>query len=256
MRLSTYVLFVFLILFFSCKKDRNNSSEIKNKLKEAIETSNLEELETIISNNPNKLDSIMFKLNPLEYSIINDYYDSFNKLIELGADVNYIGNDKQSILLTSIRHYSNFDSWEIKIKYMQKLLENGANPNYSIKKGFVNKNGGYIIPISPICKASTLNLEMVKMLISYGANQIEPVGGITPFGFAIKARNFEIIHYYLDVLKIDLNQPVAILNVKPLNEIRTYYPKDYIKKYLNFTKDSPSYIKTNNLINKIDSIKR
>lgn len=247
------IVFIFFILIFSCDK---NSLESKNELKKAIETSNLEKIESIINSNPKQLNSVIFKFTPLEYSIINDYYSSFNKLIQLGADVNYSNDEKESVLLKSIRYYrDDSNSWKIKIKYLQKLLDNGANPNYSIKKGFTNKNGGYIMPTSPICKASAVSLEIVKMLIDYGANYKNPIGGVTPFGFAIKARKFDIINFYIDVLKIDLNKPVATVNVKPLNKIKTYYSEDYIKKYLNFTKDSPSYKKTKKLLYKIDSLK-
>jgi ankyrin repeat protein len=247
-----YFIFLFISIF-SCDK---NSSEIKDQLKEAIETSDLEKIESIIKSNPNQLNTKIFKLNPLEYSIVNDHFASFNKLIQLGADVNYVGNEKQSILLTSLRYYPDSSGLKIKPKYIKKLLKSGANPNYLIQNGFTNKNGGYVIPISPICKASTMSLKIVKMLIHYGADYLEPAGGDTPLGFAVKARNFDIVYYYIETLKVDLNKPVAIINMKYQDEIKTYYIKDYIKKYMKFTNGSSSYIKTDNLINKINSLKK
>ncbi len=51
MWLRASVFFIFLLMSFSCDKNYT----IKNQLKEAIETSNLEKIESIINNNPNLL---------------------------------------------------------------------------------------------------------------------------------------------------------------------------------------------------------
>lgn len=55
-------------------------------------------------------------MNPIEHAIINNYHNSFNKFIQLGADVTYIGSDKTSLLLRVIRYYKNDeDAWNIKL---------------------------------------------------------------------------------------------------------------------------------------------
>ncbi len=245
---------IFIFILTSCK---NKTDDISSEFKQAIMDSNLKRIESIVESNPKLLNASTSELNPIEYAIVNEYYDSFNKLIQLGADVNYIGSDKTSLLLRAIRYYKNDENaWIIKLRFMKKLLNNGTNPNYTIKEGFTNKNGGYIVPTSPICKASTISLDMVKLLIDYNVNYRDPVGGVTPFGFAIKSRNFDVINYYIDTLKVDLNSPVAEINVKSISKIKTYYVNDYIKKYLNFTKDSPSDVKTKILVRKIDSIQK
>lgn len=55
-------------------------------------------------------------MNPIEHAIINNYHNSFNKFIQLGADVTYIGSDKTSFLLRVIRYYKNDENaWFIKL---------------------------------------------------------------------------------------------------------------------------------------------
>jgi ankyrin repeat protein len=245
MRKFYYILFICIYISSSC-----------GEKKLAIDSNDTQKIKDIIKKKPVLLDSKSFYRgnSPLVYSMIFDKFISFKALIELGADVNFINDDKGSVLLNAIRYYETEFGLDVELKYLKILLEKGANPDYAIIEGFTNKNGGYIMPISPICKASAINVDIVKMLIEYEADYKSPIGGVTPFGFALKARKFDIINFYIDSLKIDLNQPVGIINTKPFDSIKIYYPKDYINKYFNFSKESSSYKLTKKLIDKLDSL--
>lgn len=243
-----------VVLLLFCSSCNLKTAENKKQLKEAIESSDLDKITFIIKNNPSLLNAKMTSLNPLEYCIIKDYYASFSKLIDLGADVNYIGNDKESILLKSVHSYRKLDDWVFKLDYMNKLLEKGADPNYTIKKGFTNENGGYIPPISVICKASTADVDMVKLLIKHGANYKTCVNRMTPLAYAIKSENYEVIDYYIDELQIDLDKPVANFEASAFQEKKVYYAKEYVDKSIYATKESPNYTQKMQLMAKIDSL--
>lgn len=250
-----YILIICFCLSNTCKE---KTVEPNNQLIIAIDSNDTHRIRTIIKNNPRLLnDKTFYKGNsPLVYSIIFDKFNSFKTLIELGADVNFINNEGASVLLNSIRYYKRESGLNVDLKYIKVLLDRGANPNYAINEGFTNTGGGYIMPISPICKASAVDSKIVKILVQYGADYKKPVGGITPFGFALKARKFEIIDFYIDTLKVDLNKPVSITNTKPYDSIKVYYPKDLVKKYFNFSEGSSSHKLTQKLIRKLDSLER
>lgn len=68
------------------------------------------------------------KLTPLYYACLIESYESAKKLIECGADPNYLSADTGTSPLSIAAYYGN-------IKLVELLLKNGANPVFMDKKG-------------------------------------------------------------------------------------------------------------------------
>ena len=75
-------------------------------------------------------------------------------------------------------------------------------------------------------KASRSNLEMVKILIKYGADPFRKLGQEqqTPFGAALSRARYDIIYYFIDTLEVDIHHPLSIRNKD------TLFIQDYIVK--------------------------
>lgn len=182
----------------------------------------------------------------LEISVDLEKYESFKKLLELGADPNYVGSiDRYSILIKSIRSFGNQYEWRKDNRYAYLLLEYGANPNYAVINAFEDVNGYYHSGVSPLSKASSENLEMVKMLIKYGANINERIDGELPFGKALNSRKFDIINYYIDSLGMDVKTPIRIRKNDSLY-IQDYVVNKFLKAKLTGNTEEMESLKKEN----------
>ena len=94
----------------------------------------------------------------------NDYFNIkiFNLLIEKGAGVNSLYNDKTPLYLLLSHPNPNIDTIKL-------LLEKGANSN----KGS-NNSGNIITPLYKACSNTPTNIEIIKLLLSYGADVNKP----------------------------------------------------------------------------------
>ena len=149
--------------------------------------------------------------NVLGLSIHSERYRSFQKLIELGADPNFINPiTSHSILMDAIKPFGSELEWREENKYAYILLNTGADPNYIIKEDYTNSKGHRISAGSALYKASRLNLDLVKSLISFGADPKVKIGSRnrTPLGNALKAGKFDIAEYYIDSIGIDFTEPL------------------------------------------------
>lgn len=168
--------------------------------------------------------------NVLELSIDIEKYKSFEKLLELGADANYINpNTKYSILINAIQPFGSQFEWRIDKRYVEGLLKYGADPNYAVDKHFINDKTHRIMATSPLMEASSLDLDIVKMLVKNGANPNKKLDDqSTGFSRAVRRRKIDIINYYIDSLGVDVHQPMRVVTRKPSNKEVTYYIQDYI----------------------------
>ncbi|MEO1412967.1 MAG: ankyrin repeat domain-containing protein [Bacteroidota bacterium] len=202
------------------------------ELAQAVATSKLQKIEKIVRANPELLNvaSPEYGYNVLGLSIKLERYPAFEKLLELGADPNYLNpQTKQSVLIEAIRPYGNQMQWRITHRYVRALLAQGADPNYAVEADFVDANGRRVRAVSPLSKAATQDLETVKMLIRYGADPHRKIGDQQFSGFsrAVRRGKYDIIHYYIDSLRVDVHQAMGTVIRKPSDERVTYYIQDY-----------------------------
>lgn len=106
----------------------------------------------------------------LSLAIANNKKESFDYLLKLGADPNIVsGNEKNTTpLILAIDLAQNCDNY-----YVTKLLENGANANFSFKYKYNN----IIKRASPLFSAIEADdetgnfcIEMVELLCNHGAS--------------------------------------------------------------------------------------
>lgn len=156
------------------------------ELAKAVEKGDLRKIEELV-----KRDSSLFEVTEPEFGsnilvtcIYLEQFQSFEKLLELGADPNFINLfTKSSVLMKSIRPFGSSLEWRDDNRYAELLLQYGADPEYAVEKFFIGEKRR-VWPNSPLMKASRLNLEMVRILIKFGADPFRKLGQEqqTPFG--------------------------------------------------------------------------
>lgn len=223
MKLTKVILILLLPLYLcmeSCgQKDSRYVAFFKEtpayELAKAVEEADLRKIEKLV-----KRDSTLLEVTEPEYGsnvlvlcLYVEEFDSFKKLLELGADHNFINPfDKHSVLIDAIVPFGSSFEWIEDNRYVELLLEYGADPNYAIENDFTNDKGRYVMATSPLMRAADLNLDVVKTLIKFGADPYRKLGEnlLTPFGEALEATKVNIIYYFIDTLKVDIHQPLFI----------------------------------------------
>ena len=223
MKLTKVILILLLPLYLcmeSCgQKDSRYVAFFKEtpayELAKAVEEADLRKIEKLV-----KRDSTLLEVTEPEYGsnvlvlcLYVEEFDSFKKLLELGADPNFINPyDKHSVLIDAIVPFGSSFEWIEDNRYAELLLEYGADPNYAIESEFTNEKGRYVEAESPIMRAAALNLSIVKTLIMSGADPNRKLGENlrTPFGEALRSTKVDIVYYFIDTLKVDIHQPLFI----------------------------------------------
>ena len=249
-----YLFCVFYLLFEknSYAQSSRNVEFFKDteafELAKAVNSQNLRQIEKLVKKNPRLLSvtsSSPSGSNVLVLSIYIEKYKSFKKLLELGADPNFITPDSRySVLIHACKMFDEGPQPFIDNRYAELLLEYGADPNYALDEDFTNDKGITHQATSPMMRAAFRNLELVKLLIKYGADPYKPLGmaSQSPFAHAVSAKRFEIIYYFIDELKVDVHQPMVI------REKCNLYVQDYIKKFMNYIPDTEGDKKKQELI--------
>lgn len=204
------------------------------ELAKAVSNEDLKRIERLVQKNPRLLSvtsSSPSGANVLVLSINIEKFQSFKKLLELGADPNFITpNDKYSALIHACSMFDEGPQPFIDNRYAKLLLEYGADPNYSLEETFTNNKGITFTADSPMMRAAGLNLDLVKLLIKYGADPHKPLGKKSepPFSRAVSSNRFEIIYYFIDELHVDVHQPMYV------REKGELYVQDLIKRFMNY----------------------
>lgn len=263
--LKIIICFLTLIGFYSCEKENDNVLFFKNTkaymLAKAVEEEDLNKIESIVKNDP-KLLEITEKTsgsNVLSLSLTIEKFNSFKKLLELGANPNFTNcYSKRSILIDACKFYNNPNPYSIDLRFIKLLLKKGANPNYVVEYDFKDTLQNYHMATSPIYEASAIDLNMVKLLIQSGANPYKKLNQnkSSPFSNSLKGfkNKFEIINYYIDTLKVDVKEPMCIVNRESTNEQVELYIQDYISKFMSYEKKSEGFEEKQKLINKLESV--
>lgn len=255
------VFFCFLLLGYcisSCNKEENKNVEMfKNTkaydLAKAVEFSDIKTIENLV-----KKDSTLLQItnpksgsNILVLSLYTESYKAFKKLLELGADPNFINPyTKKSILIESIKFYNKPEPYTIDKRYAKLLLKYGANPNYSIEKNFTDVKGHFQKATTPLIQASKFDVDFVKLLISYGANPYKKLKEDQSSAFTSSLtgykNKFKVINYFIDELKIDVHKPI-----KKWSGNEFLFIQDYIKKYMKYEKGSENNKEREKLVAKL-----
>jgi len=261
MRILTKIYFyclLFSLCLSSCGQEVNkNVGMFKDTkafdLAKAVEVSDLKAIEDIVRKDSTLLDITNPKSgsNVLTLALYTENYKAFKKLLELGANPNFINPyTKKSVLIESIKFYEKPEPYTIDKRYAKLLLENGANPDYAIEKNFTDEKGHFQKATTPLIQASKFNLDFVKLLISYGANPYKKLeeDQSTPFTSSLTGslEGFRIVNFYIDSLKVDVHQPL-----KEWSEDEHLFIQDYIKKYMSYEEGSQGYKEREKLIIKL-----
>lgn len=201
------------------------------ELAKAVNSGNLNKIERIVKKNPELLEynEPNFGINVLNLAIDIGNYQSFKKLLELGANPNSINPKTKTTPLIESATY--FDGYNYDLRYMQLLLDYGADPNYAVDEEIIDEYGVNQEPITPLMKASTLSFDMVKLLLKYGADPYRKVGRHKTSAFRSSFMGNPdrevIINYYIDTLKVDVKEPFFIRDNGD-----TLYIQDYVNRFI------------------------
>jgi hypothetical protein len=168
--------------------------------------------------------------NVLEMCIHTENLESFKKLLDLGANPNFINKySKFSILMTSIKYYGSQFEWRENIKFLELLLEKGADPNYSIPNEFIDEKNRTQFPNSPLFLATSFSIEYTELLIQYGADPFYklPQNEKSILCKAIYSNN-DIAKYYIENFDFNLEEPIEKLKMVPGDELQIIYIQDKI----------------------------
>ncbi len=223
MKLTKVILILLLPLYLcmeSCgQRGSRNIAFFKDtpayELAKAVGSGDLEKIERLVREDSTLLEvtNPEYGSNVLVLCLYVEEFDSFKKLLELGADHNFINPfDKHSVLIEAIASFGSSFEWIEDNRYAELLLEYGADPNYAIESDFTNEKGRYVDVKSPIMRAAALNLSIVKTLIKFGADPYRKLGEnmMSPFGEALRATKVDIVYYFIDTLEVDIHQPLFI----------------------------------------------
>jgi hypothetical protein len=171
--------------------------------------------------------------NALALAVKLENYEAFKVLIDLGANPNFINAlTKRSVLIDACKFYWKPNPYTIDLRFIELLLQKGADPNYAIEKNFVNEKGNRNFATSAIHKASKLDLGMVKLLIEYGADPYKKLEQYqnSPFYEALTGfgNKIEICNYFIDSLGVNIKEPLAVFEINDTKEVRVLYIQDAV----------------------------
>lgn len=233
----------FLLVILSCLSLMSCGQESKNvkyfkdteayELAQVVEKNDTLEIKKIVNKNRKLLEVInpISGSNVLDLAVILENYEAFKALIDLGANPNFINPfTKRSVLIDATKFYWKPEPYSIDLRYMELLLQKGANPNYALEKDFTNEKGIYQRATSAIHEASKLDLGMVKLLIKYGADPYKKLEQHQnpPFYHSLSGTEFDISNYYIDSLKVNISEPLAIFENEDTKKKNVVYIQDVV----------------------------
>ena len=210
-------------------------------LAKAVQKGELQTIERLVKQDPALLElpNPVSGSNVLVLCLYVEKFESFKKLLELGANPNFINPySKYSVLIQSCKPFGSAFEWIKDNRYAELLLQYGADPNYAVEEEFTNEQGIHFYATSPLMKASSLNLDLVKMLIKYGADYNKKLGSSKsiPFSASVESAQYDIIYYFIDSLGVDVHQPMSTVIQMPDKKKVIFYIQDYIMTKLMYEK--------------------
>ena len=244
-RRKMYLIWLLVIYFFliSCGQERNVEFFRETKaydLAIAVGQNDTERIEYLVNRNPKLLNITNDHTgsNVLGLALYLENFESFKRLLDLGADPNFINPlTKRTPLINACRYYKKPEEYSIDLRYIELLLERGANPNYVVDTSFNDFKGHNQSATSAVHEASGLNLNMLKLLINYGANPFIKLNENYRLplysAFFGNKNTISIVNYFIDSLKVDVNETLMKVVSEPSKEVLEYKIQDCItNKYL------------------------
>lgn len=241
----TYLLFVLSCLsLMSCGQESKIVQYFKDteayELAQSVEKNDTLAIKRIVSKNSKLLEvtNETSGSNVLDLAVILENYEAFKILLELGANPNFINPlTKRSVLIDASKFYWKPEPYSIDLRFMELLLQKGANPNYALEKNFINEKGIYQRATSPIHEASKLDLRMVKLLIKFRADPYKKLDQYknSPFYEALRGfgNRIEISEFFIDSLKVNIKEPLAIFEDEETKKKNVVYIQNVvINKFL------------------------
>lgn len=225
------------LYLISCGQESWNVKFFKNtevyELAQAIEKEDLHTIEKLVKENPDLLNitNETSGSNVLSLSLTLENFEAFKKLLELGANPNFVNPySKRSILIDACKFYWKPESYTIDLRYIELLLQHGANPNYIVEENLTDEKGRSYMATSPLIEASKLDLEMVKLLIKAGADPYKKLkqNQKAPFSNSLAGSKFDIANYFIDSLRVDVKEPLSVVIQQPSNKLVEFYIQDYV----------------------------
>lgn len=182
------------------------------EIAKAVQDQDEEKIKKLIEQNPSLLsfqDSILGN-SLLKLATVNNDWNSFNVLIDLGSSINVCNNKPGVSLLSSACYLSDY-------RFIEKLIEKGADVNQLPK----NPNHRFYTdtPLEVACRRD--RFDVVKLLLEHGAKIDEPSGAA--LSSSIVQENFDIALYLLEhgadynavmlYYHGDKNQPAYIIDI-------------------------------------------
>lgn len=234
----TFLLVILSCLsLMSCGQENKNVKYFKDteayKLAQAVEKNDTLEIKRMVSKNSELLEvtNPISGSNVLDLAVTLENYEAFRALITLGANPNFINPlTKRSVLIDACKFYWKPEPYTIDLRYIDLLLQKGANPNYTFEKDFTNEKGIYQRATSAIHEASKLDLGMVKLLIKYGADPYKKLEQHQnpPFYESLSGTEFDISNYYIDSLKVNIKEPLAVFENEDTKKKNVVYIQDVV----------------------------
>jgi len=230
------------VSLMSCGQESKSVKNFRDteayELAKAVGKNDTLEIIKIVNKNRNILDvtNPISGSNVLDLAVILENYEAFKTLIDLGANPNFINPlTKRSVLINACKFYWKPEPYSIDLRYVDLLLQKGANPNYALEKDFTDENGIDQRATSAIHEASKLDLRMVKVLIKYGADPYKKLNQYQnpPFYEALTGfgNRIEISEYFIDSLKVNINEPLAVFEIRSTKNYNVLFIQDVVMKY-------------------------
>ena len=243
-------------------------------LAKAVEDEDIDKIVHLVNENPRLLEITNSKSgsNVLDLALFLENYEVFEKLLDLGANPNFINPySKRSILIEACKFYWKPKSYSIDLRYIKLLLKKGANPNYAVEEDFTDEKGHYQRTASPLIEASSLDLSMVKLLIKAGADPHKKLAQYQESALRSALDKIEIANYFIDSLNVNVKEPLLIIKQEDSGKILVYHIQDFVvnefilakirgdkKEIAEFKKESVGIEEANSkkwkLIQKLDSM--
>ncbi|EIM72006.1 ankyrin [Nitritalea halalkaliphila LW7] len=186
--------------FMGCGQETNkNVSYFEGteayELAKAVEVNDTQKINHLVEGKSELLDvsNPISGSNVLGLSLTIENFEAFKKLLELGADPNFVNPySKRSILIDACKFYWKPEPYSIDLRYVKLLLKYGANANYTVEEDHTDEKGRSYMATSPLMEASKLDLEMVKLLIKAGADPHKKVKTKSKNSLFIDINGYEI----------------------------------------------------------------
>jgi ankyrin repeat protein len=179
----------------------------------------------------------IFGTTLLMRAVSTEQYKAVRFLLENGAEPDIISGTGTTALFRAIAHPWNDTGVNENSSFVEVLLQNGADPNIPY---CAPKSDSVTSPIecgtSPLMYAVQRGIDMVKLLVEYGAKiNYKTELGTTAAIKALLNENVEVAHYLIVEKEANVKEPYYYYDLKNNNKInygKPHMPISLLEKWL------------------------